>query len=403
MRLTLPVQKRSRVVAILVVLGVIGVAVWMAVGRDEEPSAIATAPAVLGDIESTVLASGTLDASRMVSVGAQVSGQIKSLKVQLGQRVKAGDFIAEIDPTTQQNELRDAEAALTSVKAQRSEQEAALRRGELAYERQKTMLEGEATSQADYEEADATLRSTKARMVSLDAQIEQGAAKIDTARAKLGYTKIVAPIAGTVVAVVAKEGQTVNAIQTAPTIVKLANLDTMTVGAQISEADVIRVKAGQTVYFMILGDPHKRYYGKLRSIEPAPASVQAESGTGAASGGGSGNTSTAVYYNGQFEVPNPKGELRIAMTAQVSIVLGEAKGVLTIPSAALGQRDVDGNYLVQVVGKDGKPTPRRVTIGLNNNASAQVLSGLAVGEKVVVGEVSAEMAKMRRGGGMMMF
>lgn len=402
MRLTFLERRRSRVVAILIALALVGGAVWKAVGRDEATSEIATAPAVLGDIESTVLASGTLDASRMVSVGAQVSGQVKSLKVQLGQRVKAGDFIAEIDPTTQQNELRDAEAALTSVKAQRSEQEATLQRAELAFARQKTMLEGEATSQADYEDADATLRSTRARMVALDAQIEQGAAKIDTARANLGYTKIVAPIAGTVVAVVAKEGQTVNAIQTAPTIVKLADLDTMTVNAQISEADVIRVKAGQTVYFTILGDPHKRYYGKLRSIEPAPASVQAESSAGASSAG-SGNTSTAVYYNGLFEVPNPKGELRIAMTAQVSVVLGEAKQVLTIPSAALGARDVDGNYLVQVVGKDGKPTPRRVTIGINNNANAQVLSGLAVGEKVVVGEVSADAAKMRGRGGMMMF
>ena len=178
-----------------------------------------------------------------------------------------------------------------------------------------------------------------------------------------------------------------NAVQSAPTIVKLANLDVMTVSAQISEADVIKVRPGQTAYFTILGNPDKRYYGKLRSIEPAPESVQSE--TSASTSSTSSNTTQAIYYNGLFEVPNTTGELRISMTAQVYVVLGEAKDTLVIPSAALSEKAPDGSYRVQVVGKDRKPVPRQVTIGINNNATAQVLSGLQPGENVVVGEASA--------------
>jgi macrolide-specific efflux system membrane fusion protein len=162
----------------------------------------------------------------------------------------------------------------------------------------------------------------------------------------------------------------------------------MTVSAQISEADVIKVHPGQTAYFTILGNPDKRYYGKLRTIEPAPESLQTETSP-TASSSSSSNSTQAIYYNGQFEVPNTTGELRISMTAQVYIVLGEAKNTLLIPSAALGSKAADGTYTVQVVGKDRRPVTRKVRIGLNNNATAQVLSGLEAGENVVVGEGSA--------------
>ena len=385
MKVRLPASRRARVILIIVGL-IVALIVWRSV-RPAPPPILATSPVVRGDIENTVVATGELDAFQLVSVGAQASGQVKSLKVQLGDKVKAGALIAEIDPTTQLNNVRNAEAAVTSTRAQRAVQQANLRQAELAFERQKMMIADEATSKADYEAAEAQLATTKAQIEALDAQIEQGQTQLATAKANLGYTKIIAPIDGTVVALVAKEGQTVNAVQSAPTIVKLANLDVMTVSAQISEADVIKVRPGQTAYFTILGNPDKRYYGKLRTIEPAPESVQTE--TSQTSSSTSSNTTQAIYYNGQFEVPNTTGELRISMTAQVYLVLGEAKDALVIPSAALGEKGPDGSYAVQVVGKDRKPVPRKVTIGINNNATAQVLSGLQPGESVVVGEGSA--------------
>jgi len=386
MKFRLPASRRARV--ILIIVGVIvALIVWRTV-RPAPAPVLATSPVVKGDIENTVVATGSLEAFKLISVGAQASGQIKSLKVQLGDKVKAGDLIAEIDPTTQLNNVRNAEAAVTSTRAQRAVQTANLRQAQLAFDRQKTMIADEATSKADYETAEATLATTKAQIDALDAQIEQGQTQLDTAKANLGYTKIVAPMDGTIVAVVVKEGQTVNAVQSAPTIVKLANLDVMTVSAEISEADVIKVRPGQTAYFTILGNPDKRYYGKLRTIEPAPESVQSETSTTSSSSTSSSSTQ-AIYYNGQFEVPNTTGELRISMTAQVYLVLGEAKDALVMPSAALGPKGPDGSYTVRVVGPDGRPTPRKVMVGINNNASAQVLSGVQAGEKVVVGEGSA--------------
>lgn len=379
---------RGRVTAVAAIAGMAAIAWVLRPSFGDAPEAsFATAPATIADIEATVLAAGTLEAAQLVSVGAQVSGQIQSLKVKLGDHVKVGDAIAEIDAITQENELRNARAALASVTAQRSVQQAGLKQARLAFERQKMMLDEEASARADYESAEAVLLSTRAQIEALDAQIEQASARVDTALANLGYTKIRAPMDGTVVALVAREGQTVNANQSAPTIVKLAKLDVMTVSAEISEADVIRVRPGQIVYFTILGDPLKRYYAKLRTVEPGPESIQSETSASAASSASA--TSKATYYNGLFEVPNPNGELRISMTAQVSIVLGEAKQALTIPSSALGHRDSDGAYVVTVIAENGQPSQRRITVGIDNNVTAQVLEGLVEGEKVVVGEAIA--------------
>lgn len=352
--------------------------------RPPPPPRLATSPAVIADIEDTVIATGTLESSLLVSVGAQASGQIKSLKVQVGQQVEAGDLIAEIDSTTQQNALRNAEAQIASSRAQRAVQQANLKRAELTYNRQKGLFEENATTRAELESAELTLESSRAQIEAADAQLVQVQSSLDTARANLGYTQIVAPMSGTIVAIVAREGQTVNAVQSSPTIVKLAKLDTVTVTAGISEADVIRVKAGQTVYFTTLGDTRKRYYGTLRSIAPAPASIETD--TGGRSVNSSGGATQAVYYNATFEVPNPDGELRIAMTAQVYVVLAEAKQVPVIPAAALGDKADDGSYTVRVVDAQGMPQPRQVKIGINNNVNAQVLDGLKAGEQVVVGE-----------------
>lgn len=364
------------------------------------PSApeVATSPVTVADIENTVLATGTLEAAQMVSVGAQVSGQIKSLKVKLGGPVKAGALIAEIDSTTQENNVRNARAALVALRAQRAMQVATLTQAELAFKRQKSMLAEEATSRADYELAESTLASTRAQIQAIDAQILQGQTTLDTAEANLAYTRITAPMDGTVVAIVAKEGQTVNANQAAPTIIKLAQLDTMLVRAEISEADVIRVKPGQKVYFTILSDPEKRYYGTLRTIEPAPASLETETSTTSSSSSSSSSTNQAVYYNAQFEVPNRSGDLRISMTAQVYVVLGEAHAALTVPAAALGEKEADGRYVVKVLNRAGMPEARKISVGINNNATAQVLSGLALGERVVVGDAADAPAESAQGG-----
>ncbi|THT98251.1 efflux RND transporter periplasmic adaptor subunit [Lampropedia puyangensis] len=349
----------------------------------------ATAAVVRGNVEKSVLASGKLEAFQQVSVGAQVSGQVKHLAVELGQNVKAGDLIAEIDSLTQQNALRNAEAALTTAKAELASQQATLAQVKANYERQKQLRAADASSRAEFEAAEQSYKVAQASIQSQKARIAQAEIAQDTAQLNLGYTRIVAPMDGQVVAIVTKEGQTVNANQSAPTIIILAQLDTMTIKAEISEADVTRVKPGQPVYFTILGEPDKRYDATLRSIEPAPESI---SSTSTASSTNANSTSTAIYYNGLFDVPNPDHSLRISMTAQVYIVQGAAKDVLTVPASALGRKGPDGNYMVRVVGPDGKVTPTRVEVGINNNITAQVMSGLSEGDRVVISDSSGASA-----------
>jgi macrolide-specific efflux system membrane fusion protein len=345
-----------------------------------------SSPAVIGDLQDTVLATGTVKALRQVSVGAQVSGQIKALHVTLGDHVKQNQPIAEIDSVTQRNALHAAEADLVDTRAQLNAARADAQQKELAFKRQQTMYAQDASSRESYEQAEAAMESSRANVTALVAQIDKNTIAVDTAKANLGYTRILAPIDGVVVALVAQQGQTVNSNQATPTIIKLARMDTVTIKTQISEADVTRVKAGQKVFFTILGEPDRRYYTTLRAIEPAPDSIlQDETSSSNAS---AGTTASAIYYNGLLDMPNADGKLRISMTAQVNIVLGEAKHAVLIPATALGKRDQDGRYAVRVLDQGGNAQPRKIRVGLNTNANVQVLEGLNAGERVVTGEAA---------------
>lgn len=366
-------------------------------GRHKEPQ-FATAPVARGDVEQTVLATGTLQPSQLVSVGAQVSGRVESLKVELGDHVTKGQVIATIDPVPATNQLKTAQAVLAQQVAQRASQAATLAQAEIALKRQAVTRAADASSQADYDAALATARSARATLEAMDAQIAQARVNVDTARVNLGYTNIVAPITGQVLAVVTKQGQTVNAVQAAPTIVILGDMSTMTVKAQISEADAIKVRPGQSVYFTVLGDPDRRFTGRLRSIAPAPNSIVSEVNNTSTTS--SNSSTTAIYYDGLFDAANPDAVLKADMTAQVTVQLAHAQNVVTVPSSALDPAPPAGTtaprpgrageHQVLVLDAQGKPQPRQVRIGLNNNLVAQVLSGLQPGEQVVVGQAAPQ-------------
>ncbi|WP_227732666.1 efflux RND transporter periplasmic adaptor subunit [Yersinia proxima] len=379
---------KRRLMGLAVVLLIAGgVLLFRLISPPDKPGFI-TAPAEIRTLEQTVLADGTIKAQKQVTVGAQVSGQIKALHVTLGQQVQKGQLVAEIDDLTQQNALKDAEEALKNVLAQRAAKVAMQKNNQLTYQRQREILAKGLGVRADFDSAKATLDSTQAEIDALDAQIAQAEIAVSTAKLNLGYTKITSPISGTVVAIPVEEGQTVNAVQSAPTIIKVAQLDTMTVEAQISEADVVKVKVGMPVFFTILGEPEKRFSATLRAIEPAPDSINDETttSTSSSSSSSSSSTTTAIYYNGLFDVANPDGALRISMTAQVYIVLSKAEDAIVIPATAL--ENDKGRYRVQVVDDKGKVSTREVTVGLNNNVDAQILSGLQAGEQVIVSQAS---------------
>ncbi|WP_168399172.1 MacA family efflux pump subunit [Acinetobacter indicus] len=423
------IKPTKLVLAALAIVALIAAAWFFLKPKQEQPQYI-TAAVSRGDIENSVLATGVLEATKMVSVGAQVSGQVRKMYVELGDQVKQGQLIAQIDSVRQENELKTAEASIKNQQAQLAVRQANLAKVEAEYRRQQAMYDQDATSRAELEAALANYKTAQADIAAINAQIEQSRLTLATTREDLGYTRIVAPMDGTVVAIVTEEGQTVNANQSAPTIVKLAKLDTMTVKSEISEADVMKVEEGQRVYFTTLGNSEKKHYATLRQVEPAPNSINTETNNS------SSTSSSAVYYNALFDVPNEDGKLRIDMTAQVSIVLDEAKNVLMIPAAAIqasnrpqrsrapgadqapaergasearGQRPAGDRparltlteqeralidqgkaalAMVRVLQADGSAKPQQVLTGLNNRVSVEIIKGLKEGDQVIIADGS---------------
>lgn len=349
------------------------------------PKKYLTTTVAVENLDETVLASGVVKPFQQVSVGAQVNGQLKSLKAGLGDTVHQGQLLAEIDPLLPQNELLKTRAALLSVRAQHKARQAMIRQYELDFRRKQSLVASEAGSRADLEIAEAQLQSARAELASLAAQIAQAEIEIRIAEVNLGYTRISAPMDGEVIAVVTKEGQTVVSAQSVPTLLILARLDRMTVEARISEADVVRVKAGQPVSFNILGDPDRRFESHIRAVEPAPESIARQDQMQGGGGSTAGGAEAAVYYNALFDVPNDDRSLRTSMTAQVSVLLNSAQKVPTLSVAALGKRVADGRYEVRQL-IDGQPRTVLVKTGLRNDLIVQVLDGLKEHDEVVLGE-----------------
>ncbi|MFM5311755.1 macrolide transporter subunit MacA [Aeromonas caviae] len=357
----------------LLALVLIPLVTWLA-WPGNTPDPVLTATVTRQAVEQTVLASGVLQAIEQVDVGAQVSGQVTYLAVEAGQQVKQGELLAEIDPLIAQNNLKTAEAELASRRAQLKIKQAQLKQNELAWRRQQQMFRQEASSRADLESAEAQLAVTRAELQSAQADIDNAIIKVERAKTELGYNRIQAPMDGTVVSIVTRQGQTLAASQTVPTLLKLANLDTMTVKAQISEADVTRVKAGMPVYFTLIGDPDTRYHGTLRTVELAPTNINEQTAT----------SNAAIYYYALFDVPNPGHQLRIAMTTQVTIVLGERKQVLAIPQTALGKKTGDNEYEVSLLKTGDQRETRRIKTGMKDDIKIEVVSGLSEQEKVIL-------------------
>lgn len=372
-------RTKLRKVGMGLALAVVAGLVFYTVQAPAEAPQYLTATVERSDIESAVLATGLLEGIKQVDVGAQVSGQLKSLKVKVGDKVKKGQWLAEIDPLVLQNTLRQAQVDEENLQAQRRATQAQLKQTKAIYERYQDLQQDASISRQDFETAQSNYEVQAANLLSLDAQIKSAHIQIDTAKVNLAYTRIVAPIDGDVVGIVTQEGQTVIANQLAPILLKLADLDTMTVKAQVSEADVIHIEPGQEVYFTILGED-RRYYGKLRGTEPAPQNFLETPPAGTP------KQTTAVFYNALFDVPNPDHRLRISMTAQVRVVLDTAQSVLTIPVAALGPRNSDGSFPVRVLDAKGQARSRNVQTGINNNVKVQINEGLAEGDRVVIGD-----------------
>ncbi|MBP8145860.1 MAG: efflux RND transporter periplasmic adaptor subunit [Inhella sp.] len=354
----------------LIVLAALIAAAW-GVYRLVNPPAPPPAPpsgkVEKADITQVVQAAGVLQAKTKVDVGAQVSGQIQTLHVQLGQQVKKGELLVSLDPELARNEVARAEATLLQQRALLEARQVDLKLARTEAERQRRLLSGNATAGQEAERAESELAKLEAEVRGQSAVLSRLQADLAQAQVRLGYTRIAAPMDGVVVNIPVQVGQTVIAVQITPVMLTLADLDTITVRTKVPEADIQLVKPGQVARFATISGDGQRYEGRLRVIQPIPERA--------------GN---AVFYNVLFEVDNRARKLYSDMTVQVDIETGAAKQVLAMPMLALGERDKDGRFKVTELDDKGKQQPRLVRTGLQDGKKVQVLEGLKAGDKVLL-------------------
>jgi membrane fusion protein, macrolide-specific efflux system len=378
-------MKRTWVLSLLVGGILIGVGYQYTMAQQVK-TVLTTDVVKRGHIENVVLTNGVLYPSKLVNVGAQVSGLVDKMNVKVGDQIKQGELIAQINNLTQQNALKEAQALLKSIHAQYRAKQAEIKLAKAELNRKKKMLADEATSLSEYDTAVSTLAVYQAELDQLGAEKEQAIVTVDNAKLNLGYTTITSPIDGTVIYVSVEAGQTVNNNQGTPSIIELAQLDVMTIKAQVSEADIINIGKNQDAYFTILGSTDKKYHGVLRAIEPGPTLLSGDDSTLII------GDDEAIYYNALFDVENPDNRLRFGMTAQVSIVLDSAENALLVPSQILVEQPGEANsYQVPIKHRD-QVEYRKVTVGINNKVYAQILSGLNEGDEIVVGRSSGNEA-----------
>lgn len=380
MRINLKNKKHQLMLGLFIVsLLIISSVIALSVSGSQQDVPQLTETIGRGDIERNVMATGSLKPSLQVNVGAQVNGQLTKLYVKQGDRVTRGQLLAEIDPTLQQNELRKSEAELQSAQAQKQASQALLRQYLLEFRRQQTLAKEGSGVKSALEKAHAQYDSQLAQLHVNEAQIVQSQMAMETAKANLGFTRIMAPIDGEVLGIVTKEGQTIVSSQTAPTILVLANVDTMTAHTRISETDILKVSVGQPLWFYVVADPERRYDSRMDAIQEASAESLHEDSSGSANS----QQPSAVYYNGIFNIANQERLLRTSMTAQVFIITAQAKNVLRVPLSALGEQQLDKRYRVQII--NGKQTSVRwVSVGLRNAQYAEVKAGLVQGDQVLL-------------------
>ena len=390
-------MKKTKILIILLILGVGGYFVYDKFFniKDEKVEFI-TKKAKKGSFSKKVDATGEIFATELIDVGAQVSGQIKKLYVKLGDQVKKGDMIASIDSSTQQNSIDNKEAQLAIYKAQLESAKVALNIAKTQFDRENALFAKNATSKQEFESAKNTYSANSAKIKELEAQIKQTNIELSTAKINLGYTKITAPRDGTVVSVQVEEGQTVNANQTTPTIVNIADLSHVKMKMQIAEGDITKIKVGTPVEYSILSEPTKKFQTTVSSIDPGLTTLSdgsyGSSSSSKSSYSSSSNSSSAVYYYAQSIVDNKDGILRIGMTTQNELLIANVEDAIIVPSIGI-KKDENGTFVYVL--KDGKAVKTAVKTGIKDNLDTQIISGINEGDEIITSQgSSSEIAKM---------
>ena len=354
-----------------------------------------TSTVTRGPITQAVTATGTLNPVVNVQVGSQVSGNISKLFVDFNSQVKAGQVVAQIDPVLFQATVTQAEGDLASAQA-------ALELARINAKRTQDLFARKTSSQADLDQAVATLHQAEA-----NGKIKQGA--LDKAKADLDHCTITSPIDGVVISRSVDVGQTVAASLQAPVIFQIANdLTKMQIDSNVAEADVGAVKVGQDVDFTVDAFPTQTFHGKVVQVRNAPITVQ-----------------NVVTYDTVIGVSNPELKLKPGMTANVSIIAARKDNVLQIKNAALryrpaeagatemgsrspwsrggraagpaaaapakaGGRERTTSERTVYVLSSSQPKPVEIKTGISDGVVTEVIEGLQEGDRVVTAEMAAK-------------
>ncbi len=361
---------------LILALGV-GVGSYFYINKTEEANQVhyITEPVKRTTIDKNVLATGSVRASQRTEVGAQVSGKIISLNVKLGQAVKKGDLIAEIDASNQSNSLSTAEASLASYQAKLKSAQVALEVAQSNYARLSKLYKSDSASLSDLETAKNTLASAKATVDEVKSQIQTAQISVNDAKTNLNYTQIISPMDGVIVSVPVSVGQTVNSNQTSPTIVQVADLSKMLIKLEISEGDIAQVQEGQEIRFTTLAEPNRAYQSKIDTVDPALTTLTDNNYTEE-----SGNTE-AIYYYANALVDNADNRLRIGMTVQGQVNIAKRENVLVVPTSTLKKK---GDKTTIQVLNNNQVEEKEIQTGLSDSQYTEVISGINEGEQVVV-------------------
>lgn len=372
--------KNKKKLLVYVILAAAAAGLYFKYFKKEDTITYITQPVRRQNVEKVVNATGEVKAVDLVTVGAQVSGKIEKLYVSIGQTVKMGDMIAEIDSTTQQNDVDIAKAKMSSYQAQLKAAKTSLKIARKQYQRMQSLKKQNAASTEDLENAEDGYESAMSKVAEIEASLKETEISLSTAETNLGYTKITAPLDGTIVSVPVKVGQTINAAMDTPTIVQIADLNQMEIYIEISEGDIGNIKPGVKVTYSVLADMNKVYETTLKSIDPALTLLTDDQYTEVV------DSSEAIYFYGRLVVPNADGKLRIGMTTQNVIYVESAEDVLTVPAMAL-KGDVDGKY-VEVRTAEGVER-RPVITGVSDDLNVEIKKGVNEGEEVVIAKMSS--------------
>ena len=372
--------KNKKKLLVYVILAAAAAGLYFKYFKKEDTITYITQPVRRQNVEKVVNATGEVKAVDLVTVGAQVSGKIEKLYVSIGQTVKMGDMIAEIDSTTQQNDVDIAKAKMSSYQAQLKAAKTSLKIAKKQYQRMQSLKKQNAASTEDLENAEDGYESAMSKVAEIEASLKETEISLSTAETNLGYTKITAPLDGTIVSVPVKVGQTINAAMDTPTIVQIADLNQMEIYIEISEGDIGNIKPGVKVTYSVLADMNKVYETTLKSIDPALTLLTDDQYTEVV------DSSEAIYFYGRLVVPNADGKLRIGMTTQNVNYVESAEDVLTVPAMAL-KGDVDGKY-VEVRTAEGVER-RPVITGVSDDLNVEIKKGVSEGEEVVIAKMSS--------------